>query len=279
MSAAFVAVREPSALLADWPSVPRVQAGLPYVLFRQSGGDVLFTAQGRISSVEDADDALAKERSPRQKVKLSAPTRFTSPVSLNVVAGSLKKVTRFRNPESHFNRSVVAFQDIDDLAVLTEGMLYIERSIFRSYFSSLPWPMQAEFAASIALDAGPDRTPLIDDYGRLASAVLNFVEQEVVELLVQLARLNRADDRLREAGAELPDGLTAATLLDLESQIEFPVGKAALGVARIFPSDRETDIDNLIASTLLLKEARLQLGEISKREEARRWREPIFLNV
>jgi hypothetical protein len=134
-----------------------------------------------------------------QFVTLSEYKRV-SVVSLSEIAGSLARITRLKNPSSHFARNVLAFHDSMDYRVIVDGHRYMARTIFRQYFSCLPHAVQLQFLASV----GIERLGLVHEriyrYESIAAELLRFLRPAAGDLIEYLIGIERITSQMASAG-------------------------------------------------------------------------------
>ena len=110
---------------------PRLQTSDKIVLFERNNTSIDFTGTCEVKSA-----TLERKDTPKtgvasvNVVTFSTASPFKTARPLTALAGSLQKVSRFLEPESHFQRDTVAL-DQGDYDAIAEYKIAVARSIFR----------------------------------------------------------------------------------------------------------------------------------------------------
>jgi hypothetical protein len=243
---------------------PRLAAGNDLIAFVRKHREVSFLGTSKVERTKIA----GSDEAPIRLEGVSEVSSFSEPRTLAVLAGSLKKVYRFLEPERHFQRPIVALS-VDDFETITTGQVDLFRTVFRYLFSALPFEVQAEFTKMHAASIPSRSEGRVWEYPDLAKAIVSFFGERVrgtMRLLAQLATVHQ-DIKISD--------LPAFRTLHLESNAEvISLGETATA------AQRELEHNVLFASRgegqPLLHEATKQLDVNEDRELWRRWDETLF---
>lgn len=288
MATAFVAIRASRDALpthAVYPAGPGHATIKPRsrVVFFESGRDDLsFTASTTVlTSMRVLSSAPGAFGEQEQMVAFAPATYFDEPRRLSILAGSLAKVRRFDDPNRHFRRKVVAFQNEEDLTVIEKDLVDPSRTTFRVLFHSLSLRLQAQFIAEHRTRLRLDRLGRFQYYEKAAELLLRFVQDAVSEPLRLLGRIASAQEavheRLADSRLELDrlelvnDGAEVARDPD---QVVVPLGRIARAARLAVP--RLDDLRALTEDRSRVPSVIEWLGNDQRVWERHRWNETIW---
>ena len=259
------------------PSRPRLEVGDLLILFDKRSDDLYFTGTSAVVSATDVSQPAEEtgERKTIRLIEISKINDLDHEQRLSVLSGSLEKVYRFLDPQRHFMHRIVKLSQ-KDYRTITEGRIYVDRSVFRQLFAALPLPLKAEFVKQ-HIDAFPlISNGTVDDYRRLAGLLVAFLEERVLEPLHILAVI--ASIHEDAIGQRLPAlrNLHLTEGRDCRGNKIEPIafGDTCQKVRDLIRSNR------LFATSpvepVLLNEALTQLNSIDFEEENTKWNDQIF---
>ena len=173
--------------------LPRLDREDQVVVFRKEGERILFVGRTQVLDHRDVPDSKLAH------VALEEVTAFDEPVDLREVGGTMYKIERILTPEWHFRRPIVGLVEWD-FETIVERRVDDSRTLFRYLFASLPIGLKGEFLSLYRDTTGLGITGVIDTYGELAPALLNFVEDRLGTTFDLMERLRDMHSRI-----EIPD--------------------------------------------------------------------------
>lgn len=259
------------------PFSARIARGDLIVVFSRDESDVQFRGTCKVTDTRDrpGETSDSGQTIIVRSVSVSEVIELQSIQSLKVLSGSLEKVYRYLEPERHFGRNIVKLSQ-SDYETVTEGRIFIARSIFRSLFSALPIAVQAAFVQA-HIEAFPlSSDGAVKNYDALATLLVRFLEDRLTEPLEMLSRitdLHGADDSVR-----LPN-LNTLRLCSGQDPDGKRIPSVAFG-ATCLAAKRVKDTNPLFVVTQgevsYLTECYSQLNNIDSATEGKTWTDPIF---
>ena len=162
------------------------------LFFQRNGNDITFSSVGKIAAVKASEGEQIVEFGETENI---SPSR-----SLQVLAYSLRKVTRFDHPARHFRNRINKLNE-DDFDTILNGEVYLSRSAFGYFINQLPAERFLEFVRWISIDSSE---LLIEnpDFKALWSRLRSWIESEYIEPFSYIDAIEDLAQQLRGTGVE-----------------------------------------------------------------------------
>ena len=257
-------------------SKPTLRQGDAILLFNKQGEEGLqFVSKATVLTANLVDQNEART----QQVGISEPEGLTKPISLRAIAGSLRKVYRFLNPERHFRRSIIKIP-FADFETIANNRVDQDRSIFRYLFSALPFELQTDFLTNYGNDAGIDDRGVVGGYEQLSRSILEYFEEEITQCFDALEWCRRSFKPLEDI-RDMPSMNQLVLTSSDGEDATIPLGRILSATSGV--SSGNSLFSEVAGERSLLSEAREQLRRSESTESSnsptnrrRVWNETIF---